>query len=111
MELKELLLHNLIWFAWYDLHGFSTHPGHQKQLRAVATLKNIVSQIRSLKKGTPIGYDGSTVLKRDSIIAAIAIGYADGLNRLLSNENGTVVIGNKKAPILGKICMDMALSM
>ena len=55
-----------------------------------------------------IGYGRSYKVEQDSFIATIATGYADGLNRLLSNK-GFVMINGKKAPIVGKICMDQTL--
>ena len=55
-----------------------------------------------------IGYGRSYKVEKDSIIATIATGYADGLNRLLSNK-GFVLINGQKAPVVGKICMDQTL--
>ena len=68
-------------------------------------LRSRVVQIKSMFKGSSIGYGRSIFLDRDSLIAVIAIGYADGVDRRLSN-NGFVLIDDKEAPIVGKICMD-----
>ena len=77
-------------------------------LRPVMELKTKIIQVQSLKKGTPISYGGSYITKKDSIIATIPVGYADGLNRCLSN-NMEVLIKEKKVKQVGTICMDMCL--
>lgn len=63
------------------------------------------SNLKTVKEGTSISYDRDFITKRESKIATIPIGYADGLRRGLSN-NGQVVIRGQKVPIIGKICMD-----
>lgn len=72
------------------------------------TWKSIISMVKHVKEGEYIGYGRSYKVEKDSIIATIATGYADGLNRLLSNK-GFVLINGQKAPIVGKICMDQTL--
>lgn len=72
------------------------------------TWKSVISMIKHVNAGESIGYGRSYKVKQDSIIATIATGYADGLNRLLSNK-GFVLINGQKAPIVGKICMDQTL--
>ena len=56
-----------------------------------------------------MGYSRRTILDRDSIIAAIPIGYADGLNRRLGNRHGYCLVNGKKAEYVGNICMDVAM--
>ncbi|MBO7125847.1 MAG: alanine racemase, partial [Bacteroidales bacterium] len=75
----------------------------------ISTLKTFVSGIREMKNKTSVGYSRKTILKRDSKIAVIPIGYADGFNRKLSNGVGTVLIRGKDVPIVGNICMDAAM--
>ncbi len=72
------------------------------------TWKSVISMVKNVHKGEFIGYGRSYKVERDSVIATVATGYADGLNRLLSNK-GFVMINGRKAPIVGKICMDQTL--
>ena len=89
------------------LYGVS--PNFQKELRNVATLKTTISQIRDVATGETIGYGRKGIAYKEMQIAILPIGYADGLNRRLSNGAGTVLINGCKAPITGTICMDMCM--
>ncbi|HBF88316.1 MAG TPA: bifunctional UDP-N-acetylmuramoyl-tripeptide:D-alanyl-D-alanine ligase/alanine racemase [Bacteroidales bacterium] len=89
------------------LYGISST--HQDNLMNISSLKTTISQLKKVKKGESIGYRGTNVVNADSIIATIPIGYADGLNRKLSNGVGSVLIQNKLLPIVGDICMDMCM--
>ena len=74
----------------------------------VMTLKSVVSFVKTVKKGTSIGY-GRTFTAKDTMkIATVAIGYADGYPRALSNK-GEVLIGGKKAKVVGNVCMDQLM--
>jgi len=75
----------------------------------VATLKTTILQIRDVPAGDTIGYSRKTTLTRDSRIAAIPIGYADGLDRHLSNRNCYCLVNGKKADYVGNICMDVCM--
>ena len=75
----------------------------------VATLKSTILQIREVKAGDSIGYSRKTILTRDSRIAAIPIGYADGLNRHLGNRNCYCLVNGKRADYVGNICMDVCM--
>jgi len=90
------------------LYGVSPLPEVQKKLRPVSRLKTVVSQIKSVKKGESVGYSRSYTADRDVQIAIIPIGYADGLNRRLSNK-GCFVTHGVTVPIIGNICMDMCM--
>ena len=79
------------------------------KLRNVVTLKSYISQIRPVQSGETVGYSRKTTLKRNSLIAVVPIGYADGLDRRLSNGVGQVMIHGKKAPIAGNVCMDICM--
>jgi alanine racemase len=70
--------------------------------------KSQVSMVKDVHIGETIGYGRTFTVKRESRIATITTGYADGLNRLLSNH-GTVMINGHKASIVGRICMDQTL--
>ncbi|MDH5597652.1 MAG: bifunctional UDP-N-acetylmuramoyl-tripeptide:D-alanyl-D-alanine ligase/alanine racemase [Cyclobacteriaceae bacterium] len=91
------------------IHGISPTPGFQENLVPIATLKTYVSMIKNVSVEETIGYSRKGKINRPSKIATIAIGYADGLPRGLSNGIGTVVINNQEVPIIGNVCMDMAM--
>lgn len=79
------------------------------KLQEVATLKTTISQIKSIKKGETVGYNRKGVAAQDTRIATIAIGYADGYDRRLSNGKGKVCINGQFAPVIGNVCMDMTM--
>ena len=89
------------------LYGVSSFC--QSELHNVATLKTTISQIRTVEEGETIGYGRRGIADKLLTIAVLPIGYADGLNRRLSNGVGKVLIGGVKAPIIGTICMDMCM--
>ena len=75
----------------------------------VCTLKTTILQIHAVPKEETVGYSRKGVLTRDSLIGAIPIGYADGLNRLLGCGRCYCLVNGKKAPYVGNICMDVAM--
>ena len=80
---------------------------HPEALRQVASLKTQILQIHTYKKGETIGYSRTTRLERDSRIAVLPIGYADGFNR--HNRDHTVLVNGCRARIMGNICMDVCM--
>ena len=78
-------------------------------LNTVSTLKTTILQLRHVPKEDTVGYSRKGVLTRDSVIAAIPIGYADGLNRHLGRGRCYCLVNGKKAPYVGNICMDVAM--
>ncbi|MCS6820020.1 MAG: bifunctional UDP-N-acetylmuramoyl-tripeptide:D-alanyl-D-alanine ligase/alanine racemase [Chitinophagales bacterium] len=91
------------------LYGIDPQPNIQKKLMPVGTLKTIISQIKKLKPGDPVGYGLSYIAEKEMTMATVAIGYADGLNRSLGNGNYSMLVRGKLAPTIGRICMDMAM--
>ena len=75
----------------------------------VCTLKTTILQIHAVPKEETVGYSRKGILTRDSLIGAIPIGYADGLNRLLGCGRCYCLVNGKKAPYVGNICMDVAM--
>ena len=78
-------------------------------LNTVSTLKTTILQMHHVPAGETVGYSRKGKLDRDSVIAAIPIGYADGLNRHLGNRRGYCLVNGQKAPYVGNICMDVAM--
>lgn len=89
------------------LYGVSASG--QKGLLNVSTLKTTILQIQQVPAGDSIGYSRMSYVKRDSRIAIIPIGYADGLDRHFSNGGGEVSINGHRCPIVGNICMDACM--
>ena len=78
-------------------------------LNTVSTLKTTILQMHHVPAGETVGYSRKGKLNRDSVIAAIPIGYADGLNRHLGNRHGYCLVNGQKAEYVGNICMDVAM--
>ena len=89
--------------------GFSPNEKIQQELQNVVSFKTLISQISEVKKGESIGYNRNFIAKKDTKIATIPVGYADGVHRLMGNEKGFLWIKNKKIPIIGNVCMDMLM--
>lgn len=91
------------------LYGVSNDSEEQKSLENVGTLKSVISQIRTIPSGDSVGYGRRFIATKETKVATIPIGYADGISRAWGNGIGYVTIKNKKAPILGSVCMDMLM--
>lgn len=88
------------------LYGFSFNGA---QLRNVCTLKSTLLSVKTVRKGESIGYGRHTWLEEDRQVAVIPIGYADGFDRRLGNRKGEVVVRGQRCPVLGNVCMDLAM--
>lgn len=77
-------------------------------VKPAMTWKSVVSMVKNVHPGETIGYGRTFMVKKEMKVATVTTGYADGLNRLLSNK-GFVMINGYKAPIVGRICMDQTL--
>ncbi len=78
-------------------------------LRPVLSLKAQVAQVRTLEAGEQAGYDLQFTAQRPTKLAVLTIGYGDGLPRSLSCGVGAALVGGRKAPIAGRVCMDQTL--
>ena len=88
---------------------YGINPFTNKMLHNVSTLKTTILQIRDVPQEESVGYSRKGRLTRDSRIASIPIGYADGLNRRLGNGNAYCLVNGEKAPYVGNICMDVCM--
>lgn len=88
---------------------YGINPRTNEIMHNVSTLKTTILQLRNVPKGESIGYSRRTILDRDSVIAAIPIGYADGLNRHLGNRHCYCLVNGQKAEYVGNICMDVCM--
>lgn len=88
---------------------YGINPRDNKTLSNVSTLRTTILQIHDVPAGESVGYSRRTTLERDSRIAALPIGYADGLNRRLGNRQGFCLVNGQRAPYVGNICMDVCM--
>lgn len=91
------------------LYGIDPSGSFQNKLKPVAVLKSVISQIKRVAKGDTIGYGRKGIAKKETTIATLAIGYADGYLRVFSNGVGEVSIRGKRAAVIGNVCMDMTM--
>jgi alanine racemase len=91
------------------LYGIDPTVTYNKNLRTVSTLRSYISQIREVHANEGVGYGLHSKSRNKRNIATVAIGYADGLNRHLSQGKGYFLVNGKKAPIAGNVCMDMTM--
>ena len=91
------------------LYGIESTNKLQNELMPVGALKTEISQIKLVKKGETVGYDRVGKPEHDTRIATIAIGYADGFDRRLSDGKGHVWINGTLCPTVGNVCMDMTM--
>ena len=88
---------------------YGIDPFTNQMLHNVTTLKTTILQIHDVPADETVGYSRKGVLNRNSRIAALPIGYADGLNRHLGNGKGYCLVNGQKAPYVGNICMDVCM--
>lgn len=88
------------------LHGISAAGA---PLVPVSTFKTYIASLRKVKSGETVGYGRKGKTERDSLIAVVPVGYADGLNRHLSNGVGEMLVRGRRVPVIGNICMDTCM--
>lgn len=91
------------------LYGYGNTNTEAQNFKPVATLKSVISQIHFVSKGKSVGYNRGFISPHDTKIATIPIGHADGIGRHFGHGAGVVSIENKKAVIVGNVCMDMVM--
>ncbi|MEO7394514.1 MAG: bifunctional UDP-N-acetylmuramoyl-tripeptide:D-alanyl-D-alanine ligase/alanine racemase [Chitinophagaceae bacterium] len=91
------------------LYGIDSNKPMQRRLRHVTTLTTTISQVKRVKAGETVGYGRNAKLVRDSVIATVRIGYADGYPRSLGNGKGKMMLQGKLVPVIGNVCMDMTM--
>ncbi|BAH41566.1 probable amino acid racemase [Brevibacillus brevis NBRC 100599] len=95
------------------LYGMLSKQGDKVKtsidLRPVLSLKARVVQVKQVEKGAPVGYGRAHTAQKDSKIAIVSIGYADGVPRMLSQVGATCLIRGKRRPIIGFVCMDQLI--
>jgi alanine racemase len=91
------------------LYGVDANAAMQQKLKNVSTLKTTISQIKHIKKGERVGYSRKGTVDKDSIIATVRLGYADGYSWAFGNGVGKMLVNNQFAAVIGNVCMDMTM--
>ncbi|MBI5204735.1 MAG: alanine racemase [Nitrospirae bacterium] len=86
----------------------SQPPALSSQLKPAMTVKTKILSLRKLRKGSPVSYGRTFITARDSLIAVLPVGYADGYSRAFSN-NSDVLVRGKRSPVAGRVCMDTTM--
>ncbi|GAB3015138.1 bifunctional UDP-N-acetylmuramoyl-tripeptide:D-alanyl-D-alanine ligase/alanine racemase [Niabella terrae] len=90
------------------LYGIGGKAGPTRLLPAL-TLKTTIAQVKQLPPGATVSYNRRGRIVKESLIATVRIGYADGYSRKLGQGVGYMLVRNKKAPVVGTVCMDMVM--
>lgn len=88
------------------LFGLSTSA---TDFENVLQMHTTISQIRTIAPSETVSYNRSGTLEKETVIATVRLGYADGFNRKLGNRKGAMWVAGARAPIVGDICMDMTM--
>jgi alanine racemase len=91
------------------LHGIGVDEAETARLHPTVTLRTVIAQVKTVPPGESVSYGRRFIAERETRVATLPIGYADGLSRRLGNGVGKVWIDGKAAPFLGSICMDMCM--
>lgn len=89
----------------YGLYPSDDVNHNEVKLKPAMSVRSCISYVKTVPAGTRISYNGTYETKRETVVATIPAGYADGYPRLLSNK-GNVIIKGRRAPIIGRVCMD-----
>ncbi|MFC0603496.1 alanine racemase [Winogradskyella pulchriflava] len=91
------------------LYGFGNSAKEDENLKPIASLKSVISQIHKIEKDETVGYNRAYKASGFEKTATIPVGHADGIARIYGKGKGFVIINNKRAPIIGNVCMDMIM--
>lgn len=91
------------------LYGIDSAGSNKLNLQTVTTFRSTIAQIKHIKAGDSVSYNRKTIVNKDSVIATIRVGYADGYPRRLGNGVGKILVKGELAPIAGTVCMDMIM--
>lgn len=94
--------------AMYGLLPSAEVGATYQELQPVMTMKTVIAYVKRILPGETVSYGATFRAQRETVVATLPIGYADGLSRNLSNK-GSVLISGQEAPIIGRICMDQTM--
>jgi alanine racemase len=100
--------------AGYGLYGGNPTPDHPNPMRPVVTLEAPIIQLRDIEAGATVGYNGRWTAKRPTRLAAIGLGYADGLMRSANGvdakpDGGFAILAGARCPFVGRVSMDLTV--
>lgn len=90
----------------FALYGGRVEEGQPSPMEPVVRLRARILQVRSVRAGAAVGYGGNHVMKKGGLVATVAVGYADGYLRHLSDQ-GAAYLGKQRLPVIGRVSMDM----
>lgn len=91
------------------LYGYGNTAEEDKNLKPIASLKTIISQLHHIKSGESVGYNKGFIAEKDTVTATLPLGHADGISRIYGKQKTAVLVNGKEAPIIGNVCMDMLM--
>lgn len=91
------------------LYGIDSSGTNKLDLQPVATLRSTIAQIKKIKAGESVSYNRKAIVEKDTTIATVRIGYADGFSRKFGNGVGKMWVKGAFAPVIGTVCMDMTM--
>jgi len=91
------------------MYGIGPNVEEQAHLRHVSRLRTAITQIKYVGKGETVGYNRQGVAERDTVVAVVPMGYADGLSRRLGNGKGQMLVKGRRVPLIGNVCMDLCM--
>jgi Alr-MurF fusion protein len=91
------------------LYGIEIDNNNVLELTPVATLRSTIAQLKHLTKGETVSYNRKGAVNRDSVVATVRVGYADGYSRRFGSGAGKMLVNGKLAPVIGTVCMDMTM--
>lgn len=95
--------------SMYGLYPSEEVEACRLSLRPVMSMKTRVAQVKRVPAGFPVSYGSTYVTERETIIATLSVGYADGFSRLLSSR-GQALVRGRRAPVVGRVCMDQCMA-
>ncbi|HQY58859.1 MAG: alanine racemase [Nitrospira sp.] len=103
-SLYSLVRPGIMLYGYHTLSDAAAAP----ELRPILTWRATIAHVHTIQPGDSVSYNRTFIAARRSRIAVLPVGYADGYNRLLSNR-GMVLIGGRRVPVVGRVCMDMTM--
>ncbi|MES2798685.1 MAG: alanine racemase [Bacteroidota bacterium] len=91
------------------MYGISSNSDLKRKLQPAFAWYSAISQIKTIKKGESVGYLRSFIAEKETTIAIVPLGYADGFRRSLGNGKGQVFVKGKACKTVGRVCMDMIM--
>jgi alanine racemase len=91
------------------LYGIEVDDTNVLELQQVATLRSTIAQLKSVPANSSVSYNRKGIVKRDTLVATVRIGYADGYSRRFGHGKGKMLVRGRLAPVIGTVCMDMTM--